>query len=155
MLNELWQLIKWLFTSNPKDTKELEIVEMKYFPITGFAAMSWCGKLIVHNKERVNETLKTHETIHLKQAQAVSNWIIFYLLYVKEWLIGNPFKKPFTSAYYTICYEMEAYANEDNKDYVSNYYDESINRYKLTHKKKTYEEQGGTFTKWKEYIKTL
>ena len=48
MFNELWQLIKWLFASSPKDTNELEIVEMKYFPIIGFAAMSWCGKLIIY-----------------------------------------------------------------------------------------------------------
>lgn len=155
MFNELWQLINWLFASSPKDANELEIVEMKYFPITGFSAMSWCGKLIVHSKDRVNETLKAHETIHLKQAQAVGNWVLYYLLYVKEWLLGNPFKKPFISAYYTICYEMEAYANEDNKDYIINYNDENVNRYRLTHKKKTYEEKGGTFSKWKEYIKSL
>lgn len=155
MFNELWQLIKWLFSSSPKDVTELEIVEMKYFPITGFSAMSWCGKLIVHSKDTVDETTKIHETIHLKQAQAVGNWILFYLLYVKEWLVGNPFKKPFMSAYYTICYEMEAYANESNKNYVVNYNDESINRYRLTHKKKTYEEKGKTIKQWIEYLKTL
>lgn len=155
MFNELWQLIKWLFASSPKDSKELEIVEMKYFPINGFTAMSWCGKLIVHSKDTINETTKTHETIHLRQAQAIGNWILFYLLYAKEWLLGNPFKKPFMSAYYTICYEMEAYANEDNKEYTVNYNDENINRYRLIHKKKTYEEKSKTIKQWIEYIKTL
>lgn len=155
MLNELWQLIKWMFTSSPKEVKELEVVEMKYFPITGFSAMSWCGKLIVRSKNKVDETLKTHETIHLKQAQAVGSWLIFYLLYFKEWLLGNPFKKPYMSAYYTICYEMESYANEDDNEYPNKYNDNAINKYRLTHKKQTYEEQGGTIRKWKEYIKTL
>lgn len=155
MIKELWQLIKWLFVSNPNYTKELEIVEMKYFPFNGFKAMTWCGRLIVHSKESVDETTKVHETIHLRQAQAIGNWIMFYILYLKEWILGNPFKKPFNSAYYTICFEMEAYANEENKEYVTNYKKENLDKYKISNKKKTYEEIGGTLIKWKKYIKTL
>lgn len=155
MFKELWQLIKWLFTSKPKDVNELEIVEMTYFPFKGFSAMSWCGKLIVHSKSKISKSLLTHETIHLKQAQAVGSWIIFYLLYIKEWLMGNPFKVPFISAYYTICYEMEAYANENNSEYAGSYDDDNINKYRLMHKKETYKEQGETLRQWIEYIRTL
>lgn len=155
MLIELYKLIKWLFSSKPSDIKKVEVVEMRYFPFKGFSAMSWCGKLIVHEDFKVTDTIKNHETIHLKQAQAVGSWIRFYLLYFKEWILGNPFFPPFISAYYTISYEMEAYANEYKKDYTANYDVNNIKKYRIKNRKKQFKKQGGTARSWKKYIMTI
>ena len=59
----------------------------------------------------------THETIHLRQAQVIGSWVKYYWRYFVEWVKGNPICHPASSAYYTIKYEMEAYANEGNPDY--------------------------------------
>lgn len=48
-----------------------------------------------------------------------------------EWVKGNPICHPASSAYYTIPYEMEAYANEGNPDYPVNYNGNNLSRYKI------------------------
>ena len=90
MLTEFLNLLRWLFLTSPKDINEMKIIVMKHFPFKGFTAMSWCGKIIVRNKQNVDDALINHETIHLKQAQTRGSWIRYYLLYLKvvEYVIG-------------------------------------------------------------------
>lgn len=155
MFDELFQLIKLLFQSSPSDIKELKIKEMKYFPFSNYNAMSWCGYLIVRKDSIVNKTTMCHETIHLKQAQQYSNWLAYYFDYFKEWLKGQPFATPCISAYYTIPFEVEAYANEDKPDYITSY-DKTLikKKYTFNNRKQLYQKYK-TFDKWQIYIKTL
>ena len=99
MIKEFIYLIKLLFNSKPKDCKKLEIMEMKYFPFSGYLAMSWCGKLITRKPDRINKETVNHETTHLKQAQQYSSWLAFYFVYLIEWFKGNPFKRKISKQY--------------------------------------------------------
>ena len=128
--------------------------------------MMWCGRMIyrAENKENIDRYMQTyagkesmtHETIHLRQAQVIGSWVKYYWRYFVEWIKGNPICHPASSAYYTIKYEMEAYANEGNPDYPVNYDGNNLSRYKIkSGRKKLYKSVGGTSKAWKTYIRTL
>ena len=156
VFKELWQIIKLLFTSKPKDFNELEILKMNNFPFTGYLAMTWCGKLITRYPEKIDKQTITHETIHLKQAQNYGSWIAFYATYLLEWIKGNPIISPMQSAYYTIPFEVEAYANEDNNNYPNNYTTNNLKtKYNLKDRKNLYRQYGKTRYDWMKYIKGL
>lgn len=149
------QLIKWLFGSSPRKCNGLEIVEMKHFPFKGYLAMSWCGRLITKSPQSIDEYTLNHETIHLKQAQRYRFWICYYIVYLWEWLKGNPFAKPRGSAYYTIPFEVEAYANEGNLSYVGNYDKRRLKeKYRLKKRKALFREHG-SITGWMRFIEGL
>lgn len=154
---ELWQLIKMMFASNPNEYNELELVGMNKFPFKGYKYMMWCGKIIYRLDDESPELSirsKTHETIHLKQAQVKGSWIKYYWRYVCEWIKGNPIVHPASSAYYTIPFEMEAYANEDNPDYPLNYDGRYLHCYNIKNRKEIYRKYGNSYA-WKKYIKTI
>ena len=56
-----------------------------------------------------------HETIHFQQALELGV-ILFYILYVLEWVIKLPFYGG--KAYYNISFEREAYDNDDDLTYL-------------------------------------
>lgn len=94
---------------------------MDHYPFSGYSAMSWCGYILTKKKESdIKTTTWNHENIHLQQAKDKGSWLKYYADYVQEWIKGNPITYPASSAYYTIPYEMEAYANEDKSDYEIN-----------------------------------
>ena len=146
-------LIKWLFNSKPSDFNKVQIVQMNHYPWKGYLAMSWCGRIITRkDPSEITEKTITHETIHLKQAQLKKKWYKYYLTYIWEWIKGNPIIHPSQSAYYTIPYEVEAYANENNPEYVTNYDGSNLHKYTLKDRKKIYRQNRFN---WKEFIKTL
>lgn len=153
MILELFKLIWILITSSPKKTDSLEIVKMNHFPFKGYIAMSWCGKLITRNPDRIDNSTVNHELIHLFQAKQYSCWTMYYLSYFWQWIKGNPFHK---SSYFTNPFESEAYANEGNYQYCQNY-DKSLRKIKYTFKKRhsLWKSVGGTIYAWKRYIKSL
>lgn len=154
---ELLELVKMLFKSSPKDSDTLILKGMKNFPFKGYKYMMWCGYLIYRGDTipTVSSTSMIHETIHLKQAQVKGSWVKYYWSYLVEWLKGNPIINTPTSAYYTIPYEMEAYANEDNLDYAKSYNGKYLSCYKKDRKLSTYIIYGGSFKEWKAYLKTI
>ncbi len=164
-MKELFQLIKMLFSGKPGDFEEPQLLAMKHYPFKGYRFMMWCGRMVYHkeNEETIRSYMETssgkesltHETIHLRQAQNAGTWIKYYWRYFIEWLKGNPVVHPASSAYYTIPYEMEAYANQDNPGYPANYDGGNLHRYRLSGRKKLYKSLGGTSRAWKAYIKTL
>lgn len=148
-IKELWKLSKMLFTK-PVLKDKLEVLHMDHFPFKGYSAMSWCGNCVVRNdytKPIKDDTLK-HEQIHLQQAVREKSWIKFYLKYFWEWIKGNPIIAPASSAYYTISYEIEAYANDDNMNYTI----VSIDTFKMKNRKKTYKKNRFN---WKNYLKRV
>lgn len=158
MIKELWILIKMLFRSNPSDMvgKDLEVVEFKHFPFKGYKAMSWCGR-IIHREgsSQVSETTLNHEKIHLMQAMMCGSWLNYYWRYFVEWIKGNPIINPSSSAYMTIPFECEAYANETDKGYCKDYDGSNLGKYTFKKRKKLYKQVGGTSAAWKQYVKTI
>lgn len=144
-------LIKQLFTK--VDKTKVEYKQMSHYPFKGYSAMSWCGYLLSRkDKSKIKATTWNHETIHLYQARDKKCWLKYYLSYAWEWIKGNPITSPVQSAYYTIPYEMEAYANEGNKNYLKTRTADSLDKYKIKDRKKTYKAHKND---WKQYIKTL
>lgn len=110
---------------------------MKHFPFKGYSAMAWCGCIITREPDMSDITLR-HERIHQMQAFYYKRYYSYYLRYLWQWLKGNPFAYPSQSAYYTNPYEMEAYANQLNKDYYprkGSWRDYSIRKRKSTYKR--------------------
>lgn len=165
MLKELWILVKMLFGSSPKDVDKVVLMGMNHFPFKGYKYLMWCGKMIYRNdmqdvrrKEWITKSYKVsknHETIHLMQAKVCGSWMKYYWRYFIEWLKGNPIIHPASSAYYTINYEAEAYANEENMKYCDNYDGSNLQKYTFKGRKKLYRSFDCNSRKYKEWLKTL
>lgn len=161
---ELVELIRMLFASRPSDFSEPQLLEMEHYPFKGYMYMMWCGRMIYRadNRDKILsqtgttdfQRSMTHETIHLRQAQMCGSWVKYYWRYGIEWIKGNPIRHPSSSAYYTIPYEMEAYANEDNPQYAENYTGEYLDRYRINNRKREYKKKGGSKL-WKLYLKSI
>lgn len=138
-------MVKMLFSSKPNDSNELELLAMQCFPFQGYKYMMRCGKMIYRkkNEERI-----------LSQVKGKNSWLRYYLIYVWEWIKGNPITNPASSAYYTIPFEMEAYANEEDPNYPLDYDGKYLHCYDIKNRKKTYRKYGNSRA-WKEYIKTI
>ena len=165
MIKELWTLAKMLFKSKPSEIDEVTLLGLDHFPFKGYAYMMWCGRMVYRNdaidrrrKEWITKAYKAsknHETIHLMQAKMCGSWVKYYLKYLWEWLKGGPVMAPASAAYYTIPFEVEAYANEGDFDYPKNYDGSNLAKYTLKNRKKLYKEVGGTSSKWKAFVKTI
>ena len=91
----------------------------------GYHAMTFFGKIITNTAEdaqRINShysTLKNHEMIHLRQAQACGDsWLRFYWLYLRHWLKARRLNDKLDNAGYLLNpFEMEAYEHEDDPHY--------------------------------------
>ena len=95
------------------------IVEWKYLlPPKGFIAINICGFIIVKkgNKSRLKERTKRHELIHTRQIFELLI-IPFYIWYGVEWLIKRP-KYGRTGTYYNVSFEREAFANDNDLQYL-------------------------------------
>ena len=163
MIKELFILIKMLFGKEPKDIEGVTLMGMNHFPFRGYAYIMWCGKMIYRNdmydrrqKEwptDAHRISKNHELIHLAQAKRCGSWAKYYWAYFKEWLKGNPIINPASSAYLTIPFEVEAYANEEDPEYWKHYDGNNLPKYTLSNRKKLYREIGRE--NWINYIKNL
>lgn len=148
---ETWWIAKQLFTKVKAD--EVKFKKMDHYPFKGYSAMSWCGYLLSRKeKEQIKPSTWTHETIHLLQAKDRGSWFSYYMSYVWQWIKGNPIMHPSSAAYYTICYEMEAYANDSNPEYLALRKSENLKKYKIKNRRKTYK---ANRKNWKNYLKTL
>ncbi len=74
---------------------------------------------IILREKKTKENLRTmnHETIHLVQ-QVELLWILFFIWYLIEYCIRLIQYKNGHQAYINISFEREAYANDDNLDYL-------------------------------------
>lgn len=150
---ELFVLIQMIFGRTEKCDK-LEILQMKYFPFKNYSYMMWCGKLVTRKNitiRNIPSHVGNHENGHLIQAKFYKWWIQYYLVYFWEWLKGIPFWPPFNSAYYTIPFEVQAYANQHIPEYDYNREDLK-SKYTIKYRKREYKKNK---TYWKNYIKYL
>ena len=70
------------------------------------------------SKEKMSDVTLNHEKIHIKQ-QAELLVIGFYALYVWYWCIALAKGLRGSEAYHAIPFELEAYAEQDNEDYLT------------------------------------
>ena len=153
MIREFLYLLFTLFFTIPKMCKELKIKKMKFFPWSGYCAMSWCGRLICKDKEKISDVVKRHETIHLNQAKSFWLWIFYYFSYFWFWFSGFVILRSWKGSYYTNPFEIEAYANEDNPNYEGT----NWKRYKYSFKerKRLWNVVGGNVYGWKTLVKVI
>ena len=78
-------------------------------------AITLCPFGIYIRTDKPRPTTVNHEKIHWKQ-QVEMLVLFFYLWYVIEYLIRLLGK---SNAYMNICFEREAYANEDDVEYLN------------------------------------
>ena len=160
MIKEFWMLAKMLFSSKPSEVDKVVLMGMNHIPFKGYKYIMWCGHIIYRNdkkaerekewKEKTFQIDVNHETFHLMQAKWRGSWIKYYWSYLKEWIKGGPIMAPASAAYYTIPYEVEAYANEENFDYCKNYDGSNLPKYTLKDRKKLYKSVGGTAALWRK-----
>ena len=72
----------------------------------------------VISRNKLNEQVLNHETIHIKQQQELLI-IGFYILYVYYWIKGLMYYRDTEMAYYSIPFEMEAYDHDENLEYLN------------------------------------
>ena len=73
----------------------------------------------VISKNKLSSQMLNHESIHIKQQQELLV-VGFYLLYVFYWLKGLWLYRDAEIAYYSIPFEIEAYENDENEQYLQN-----------------------------------
>lgn len=150
---ELFALVKMLFKKTTVST-DVELVKMNYFPFKGYAYMAWCGKVITRKNiewEDIPRYIQNEEMGHLKQAAFYKYWFQYYLVYVWEWIKGNPIVHPASSAYYTIPFEVQAKANRRNPEYDYNREDLKT-KYTLRDRKRIYNDYR---YEWENYCRSL
>ena len=88
---------------------------------------------LINQTDEIDSILKSHETIHVRQAESMKDsWFFFYIRYVWEWIKNFPLIFVNINAPYMFMpIEMEAYLKQDNWKYATN----------------------GAVTKWKELEK--
>ena len=95
------------------------VIKNSIIPIKGFKALFFFGILFVRNdlKKGISYVDLNHEHIHSKQCIELLG-VFFYLWYIIEYLIRLPMCD-FDShtAYRSICFEREAYKNQEDLEY--------------------------------------
>lgn len=91
---------------------------LKKISISGYLAGITLWPFIIVKKYAPRRVIN-HEEIHIKQ-QIELLVILFYIIYLSEWIIGLIRGKSSHDAYMNISFEKEAYANENNLDYIKN-----------------------------------
>ena len=96
----------------------MKIIRSRNFPPKNFSAINLFGLIIVRKDYgELSDAEKNHESIHTRQMLEMFI-ILFYLLYVIEWLIRVVEYKNRYEAYKNISYEREAYSNMYNREYL-------------------------------------
>ena len=91
----------------------MKIIRNNIIPFSGNKAMNLFGVLFVRGNARIDDITLNHEKIHTAQIKEML-YVFFYVWYVIEWLI----RLPKGNAYRNISFEREAYANDNNPNYL-------------------------------------
>lgn len=95
----------------------MRIIYNDYIPLKGFGAMNVLGVLFVRKGFRITDRVINHEQIHTAQMRELL-YIVFYVLYVQEWLARLVQYRNGKEAYRNISFEREAYSNEADMNYL-------------------------------------
>lgn len=102
------------------------VVFNKILPFKGFVAMNFFGIILFRIEYEIYATehpkwfnkVKNHENIHTAQMKELL-YVGFYLIYGIEYLVNLIKYRNADKAYRNIRFEIEAYRNEDNLNYLS------------------------------------
>lgn len=92
------------------------IIRNKIIPFQGYKMINICGIIFVRSK-LVTDIDLNHEEIHSRQIFEMLI-VFFYLWYIIEWLIRLVMYLDTNKAYRSISFEREAYANQDDLNYL-------------------------------------
>lgn len=101
--------------------KQLKKVYNNYFPFKGYKAITVLIWMFIRNeyKDSIYWWEEVHEHIHFSQERELG-YILFYIIYMLEYVIKFLFLWNFKKTYYSISFEQEAY----NYQYEINYLQE-------------------------------
>lgn len=96
----------------------MKIIRNNILPPHGFKAINLFGILFVRKNANIDEVTLNHEAIHTAQMKELL-YVFFYILYLIDWLIGLVVYGFDTKrAYREICFEKEAYENQEDLGYM-------------------------------------
>lgn len=95
----------------------MKIVKNKYIPFPGYKAINLFGILFVRGDARIDDVTVNHERIHTAQIKELW-YVLFYLWYLIDWLVKLVVYRNFRDAYVNVVFEREAYANDEDEDYL-------------------------------------
>lgn len=127
-----------LSARRPSSIADMPVVCDSFWMKDGYAAMTFFGTIVaatpadVETMKLPGNSLKRHETIHLRQAQAThDSWLLFYLLYGWYYMLALPQNKRMkNAAYYINPFELEAYANQGDEHYLQSCRDTGAQRWR-------------------------
>lgn len=93
----------------------MKIIYNNIIPFKGFSAINLFGVLFAREGCTITPRVINHEKIHTMQMRELG-YIGFYVAYFLEWLVRLVVATK--TAYRGISFEVEAYENQDNFDYL-------------------------------------
>lgn len=110
----------------PSRIGEMKAVKDSFWLRKNYAALTFFGYIIVRTQDEAdhinarNDSLRRHETIHLRQAQSTHNsWFCFYTLYIWYYVCALPQNRHMRNAAYLLNpFEMEAYEHMYDPHYL-------------------------------------
>lgn len=94
------------------------LIRTKHFPPRPYAGISLCGLIIFRQDVVVTEADIRHEAIHHRQ-QREWLFVVFFLLYLAEFMVLLVRYRKWHTAYRHISFEQEAYAHQQEPDYLA------------------------------------
>jgi hypothetical protein len=97
----------------------MKIIRNNILPIGHYDAINIFGVIFARRTANITPQLINHERIHSQQMRELL-WVIFYILYLVEWVVqlvrcrGNAH-----AAYHAVSFEREAYAHHSDLTYMS------------------------------------
>ena len=98
----------------------MKIIYNNIIPFKGFSCINICGILFVRKDITVTDILLNHENIHTVQMKELW-YVLFYIIYLFEWIIKIICYRNFKLAYRAISFEREAYLFEKDYYYLKSY----------------------------------
>ena len=96
----------------------MKVTYNRLIPFRGFAAINLFGHVFAREEYRpISDRTLRHEAIHTAQMRE-TGYVGFYLIYVAEWLYQWARLRSAKQAYYAVRFEREAYAHQNELDYL-------------------------------------
>ena len=126
----MWRAVR------PSRVVDMPAVVNTFWLPKGYEGLTFFGHILAPSQDEADRfnngysTMKNHEMIHLRQAQACGDsWLRFYLLYIWYWAkngvslmfcsSGSAIRRQMKHAAYLLNpFEMEAYARMNNLNYL-------------------------------------
>ena len=96
----------------------MKVIYNRLIPFRGFKCINLFGILFVREGCVMTRTDFDHEAIHTAQMKELA-YLPFYIAYLVEWLCHLSKTRNAKRAYYMVSHEREAYAHQNEPNYLS------------------------------------